>query len=101
MNKPEFRTASRVPFAERYDNFIGGKFVAPCSGEYFDNVSPVTGKVVCKIARSDAAAVEAAIAVLERKGGGASLAGCAAVSILSCASCSGTRSCWSIWSVCS
>jgi aldehyde dehydrogenase len=61
MNKPEFLTTSNNPFAERYDNFIGGKWVAPRSGKYFDNASPVTGKVVCKIARSDAADIEAAL----------------------------------------
>ena len=61
MNKPEFLTTSKVPFAERYDNFIGGKWVAPSSGKYFDNISPVTGQVVCKIARSEAADVEAAL----------------------------------------
>ena len=55
MNKPEFLTPTKVPFAERYDNFIGGQWVAPKSGKYFDNISPVTGKVVCKIARSEAA----------------------------------------------
>lgn len=61
MNKPEFLSATAVPFAERYDNFIGGKWVAPHSGAYFDNVSPVTGQVVCKIARSDARDVETAL----------------------------------------
>jgi aldehyde dehydrogenase len=61
MNKPEFLTTSKAPFAERYDNFIGGKWVAPSSGKYFDNISPVTGQVVCKIARSEAADVEAAL----------------------------------------
>jgi hypothetical protein len=61
MNKPEFLTTTTVPFAERYDNFIGGKWVAPGSGKYFDNISPVTGKVVCKIARSEAHDVEAAL----------------------------------------
>src|SRR5215813_3195253 len=60
MNKPEFLT-TKVPFAERYDNFIGGQWVATRSGKYFDNVSPVTGQVVCKIARSEAADVEAAL----------------------------------------
>jgi aldehyde dehydrogenase len=29
----------------RYDSFIGGKLVAPVSGRYFDNVSPITGQV--------------------------------------------------------
>ena len=61
MNKPEFVTTTKPPFAERYDNFIGGQWVAPKSGKYFDNISPVTGKVVCKIARSDASDVEAAL----------------------------------------
>jgi aldehyde dehydrogenase len=61
MNKPEFVTTTKPPFAERYDNFIGGQWIAPKSGKYFDNVSPVTGKVVCKIARSDGSDVEAAL----------------------------------------
>src|SRR6266567_9140402 len=61
MNKPEFLTTSKAPFAERYDNFIGGKWLAPRSGKYFDNASPVTGQVICKIARSDAQDVEAAL----------------------------------------
>src|SRR5438105_14940389 len=61
MNKPEFITTTKAPFAERYDNFIGGKWVAPRSGKYFENASPVTGQVVCKIARSDAQDIEAAL----------------------------------------
>jgi aldehyde dehydrogenase len=61
MNKPELLIAGKPPFAEHYDNFIGGKWVAPRAGQYFDNISPVTGQVVCKIARSDAQDVEAAI----------------------------------------
>ena len=61
MNKPEFAITTKPPFAERYDNFIGGQWVAPKSGKCFDNISPVTGKVVCKIARSDASDVEAAL----------------------------------------
>ena len=61
MNKPELLIAGKSPFAERYDNFIGGQWVAPRAGQYFDNISPVTGQVVCKIARSDAQDVEAAL----------------------------------------
>jgi aldehyde dehydrogenase len=41
-----------IPFKAKYDNFIGGKWVAPVEGQYFDNVSPVTGKVFCQVARS-------------------------------------------------
>ena len=50
-----------APFAERYDNFIGGKWTAPKAGRYFDNISPITGKPVGKIARSDADDIEAAL----------------------------------------
>ncbi len=49
------------PFAARYDNFIGGAWVAPREGRYFQNVSPVTGKVVGEIARSQAEDIEAAL----------------------------------------
>lgn len=44
--------ATRPGFKTHYDNFIGGKFVAPVKGEYFDNVSPIDGKVFTKAARS-------------------------------------------------
>ncbi|MES2143075.1 MAG: aldehyde dehydrogenase [Pseudomonadota bacterium] len=61
MNKIEhFRTA-KSPFKAAYDNFIGGKWVPATSGRTFDNTSPITGEVLCRIARSDAADVEAAL----------------------------------------
>jgi aldehyde dehydrogenase len=40
------------PYKAKYDNFIGGKFVPPADGKYFENVSPITGKAFCEIARS-------------------------------------------------
>ena len=43
----------------RYENFIGGKWVKPKDGKYFENVSPTTGRVICEIARSNAADVDA------------------------------------------
>ncbi|SFR00376.1 acetaldehyde dehydrogenase ExaC [Poseidonocella sedimentorum] len=49
------------PFATRYDNFIGGKFVAPVKGQYFDNITPITGQKVCEVARSTAEDVELAL----------------------------------------
>ncbi|MBT9515666.1 MAG: aldehyde dehydrogenase family protein [Methyloversatilis discipulorum] len=52
---------SKITFKPRYDNFIGGKWVAPVEGQYFDNVSPVTGKVFCQAARSQAADIELAL----------------------------------------
>lgn len=42
-----------IPFKAKYDNYIGGKWVAPVDGAYFDNISPVTGKVFCQVARSN------------------------------------------------
>lgn len=53
MNKPEFKS--------QYENFIGGKFVAPVNGEYFDNISPIDGKVVTKAARSGKEDIELAL----------------------------------------
>ncbi|MBI1265574.1 MAG: aldehyde dehydrogenase family protein [Alphaproteobacteria bacterium] len=49
------------PFKARYDNFIGGAFVAPVAGRYFDNVTPITGEVVCQVARSDKADMDLAL----------------------------------------
>lgn len=43
---------TRPDFKEKYGNFIGGKFVEPVKGGYFDNVSPIDGKVFTKAARS-------------------------------------------------
>lgn len=53
--------ATRPNFKPQYDNFIGGKFVAPVKGEYFDNVSPIDGKVFTKAARSGAEDIELAL----------------------------------------
>src|SRR5690348_623605 len=43
-----------VKIQKQYGNYIGGKWTAPVSGSYFDNVTPVTGEVLCKIPRSNA-----------------------------------------------
>ena len=61
MNKIEFFRTAKSPLATRYDNFIGGKWVAPKSGQYFQNFSPVTGQLLGEVARSDAADIEAAL----------------------------------------
>ena len=62
MNKPEFLGQThKSPFKSRYGNFIGGKFVDPVAGRYFENTSPITGHVICEIARSDAQDVERAL----------------------------------------
>ncbi len=48
-------------FKAKYDNFIGGKFVAPVEGQYFDVITPITGKPYTKAARSTAADIELAL----------------------------------------
>lgn len=50
-----------IPFKAKYDNFIGGKWVAPVKGEYFDVLSPITGKNFTQAARSSAEDVELAL----------------------------------------
>ena len=52
---------SPVKFREKYDNFINGEWTPPVDGEYFDNPSPVDGKIICQIARSKAADIEKAL----------------------------------------
>jgi aldehyde dehydrogenase len=52
---------SIVSYARIYDNFIGGEWVAPAEGRYFDNPSPVTGETFCEVARSTAPDIEAAL----------------------------------------
>jgi aldehyde dehydrogenase len=59
LTQAEFRTAS--PFRTRYDNYIGGAFVPPAAGRYMNNVTPITGAVICEVARSDKADIEAAL----------------------------------------
>lgn len=62
MNEmPKFTDVSGAPFKERYDNFIGGKFVAPENGQYFDNITPISGTKICEVAQSSAADVELAL----------------------------------------
>ncbi len=48
-------------FQARYDNFIGGTWVAPVKGKYSENLSPITGKPICQIPRSTAEDVELAL----------------------------------------
>ena len=52
---------SIVTFKERYENYIGGKWVAPVKGAYFENITPVTGEKICDIPRSSAEDIELAL----------------------------------------
>ncbi len=53
----------------KFDNFIGGKWVAPVRGQYFDKISPVSGKVLCQVARSTAEDIELAIDAAHKASG--------------------------------
>jgi len=52
---------AKVQFKPKYDNFIGGKWTPPVKGQYFDNVTPITGKPFCQVARSTAEDIELAL----------------------------------------
>jgi aldehyde dehydrogenase len=52
---------ARPSFKDKYDHYINGAFVPPASGEYFDNISPIDGKVFTKAARGSAVDIELAI----------------------------------------
>src|SRR6202012_2954528 len=50
-----------VNIRKQYQNFIGGEWTKPASGSYFENVTPVTGQVLCEIPRSNAADIDKAL----------------------------------------
>jgi aldehyde dehydrogenase len=52
---------AKVQFKAKYDNFIGGKWVAPVKGAYFDVITPISGKPFTKAARSSAEDIELAL----------------------------------------
>ncbi|PAQ12727.1 aldehyde dehydrogenase [Bacillaceae bacterium SAOS 7] len=52
---------AKVNFKKRYDNWINGEWTPPVNGEYFSNVTPVTGEAFCEVARSQEEDVENAL----------------------------------------
>ena len=50
-----------IDFKPRYDHFIGGEWVPPVHGAYFENISPVNGRPFTEIARGTADDIEAAL----------------------------------------
>jgi aldehyde dehydrogenase len=48
-------------FKSQYDNFIGGEWVAPAKGQYFENISPVDGKPFTEVARSTKEDIDRAV----------------------------------------
>ncbi|GGZ42858.1 aldehyde dehydrogenase [Asticcacaulis endophyticus] len=66
MTKHDSAIHAASPFKTRYGNFIGGDWVEPRSGRYMDNLSPVTGRKVCEVPRSDASDIDAALDAAHR-----------------------------------
>ncbi len=54
-------SGSAMSFQSRYENFIGGQWVPPAGGQYFENPTPVTGEVFCEVARSTDVDIEKAL----------------------------------------
>jgi aldehyde dehydrogenase len=52
---------SVVDYAPRYDHYIGGEYVPPAKGQYFENPTPVTGQTFTEVARGTADDVERAL----------------------------------------
>jgi aldehyde dehydrogenase len=55
------RVGQKINIRNRYENFIGGGWVPPAQGRYFENRTPISGEVVCEIARSSAEDIEKAL----------------------------------------
>lgn len=60
LEKPQ-ETVQRPEFKARYDHFIGGEWVAPASGEYFDNISPIDGQAFTQAARGNKEDIDKAL----------------------------------------
>src|SRR5262245_23044667 len=55
------RVGQSIKIRTRYDNFIGGQWVPPTKGQYFENRTPISGERVCEIARSTAEDIDKAL----------------------------------------
>ena len=58
---PQTNLVARPNFKPKYDHYINGSWMAPDGGEYFDNVSPIDGKVFTQAARGNARDIDKAI----------------------------------------
>jgi aldehyde dehydrogenase len=64
------QAGSKVQFRSRYQNFIGGEWVPPVKEQYFENVTPVTGRAFCEVPRSTAEDIEKALDAAHAAKGG-------------------------------
>jgi len=54
-------TQQKPNFKDQYENFIGGQWIAPVDGEYFENTSPVDGSLIARVARSNSKDIDLAV----------------------------------------
>ena len=59
--QPSTHGRVKIQLKSRYENYIGGQWVAPAKGQYFTNITPVTGNALCEIPRSSAEDIERAL----------------------------------------
>ncbi|MDP5253766.1 MULTISPECIES: aldehyde dehydrogenase family protein [unclassified Vibrio] len=57
---------SNITFKSRYQNYIGGEWIEPSQGEYFDNLCPVNGEIFCQVARSTQEDIDLALDAAHR-----------------------------------
>lgn len=55
------QSGSLHTYQDRYENYIGGQWIPPSGGEYFDVTTPITGKVYTRAARGTAADIDKAL----------------------------------------
>ena len=63
---PPNHDGSIAKLRSRYDNYLGGEWVKPARGQYFEDLSPVNGRPFCEVARSTAEDVETALDAAHR-----------------------------------
>ena len=57
---------AKFSYKPRYEHWIGGEWVKPVKGQYFEDISPVNGKPFCEIARGTAEDIDAALDAAHR-----------------------------------
>ena len=54
---------SVATYRPRYGHYIGDEFVEPIKGQYFENITPVTGKPFCEVGRGTVEDIDRAVDV--------------------------------------
>ena len=49
------------PYKQQYGNYIGGQWVAPVDGQYFENISPINGQKFTAVPRSNSKDIDASL----------------------------------------